>query len=112
MNTAQANIRSGGNKLLPDCHHGTGARLPVTGYQSGWYQVGLYNGAIGWISENIVRLDAHDTTRPIQPIIGFYTLAEGPGLPVPMPLLLKMCLAVITGSVHVSNQQEQPNPNR
>jgi|LSQX01.2.fsa_nt_gb spore germination protein YaaH len=82
VNTAQANIRSGpGTNYSPIATMVQGARLPVTGYQSGWYQVGLYNGAIGWISENIVRLDAHDTTRPIQPIIGFYTLAEGPGLP-------------------------------
>ena len=58
-----------------------GARLPVVGYRNGWYQVGLFNGTTGWISENIVTVNAHDSLRPVQPIIGFYTLAEGPGLP-------------------------------
>lgn len=82
VNVAQANIRSGaGTNFSSLAIMVRGARLPVLGYRNGWYQVGLYNGAIGWISENIVTLDAHDSSRPVQPIIGFYTLAEGPGLP-------------------------------
>lgn len=82
VNTAQANIRSGpGTNYPPLVTMVRGARLPVLGYRNGWYQVALFNGSIGWISENITTLGVHDGTRPIQPIIGFYTLAEGPGLP-------------------------------
>jgi spore germination protein YaaH len=82
VNASMANIRSGpGTNYSSITTMQQGARLPVTGYRNGWYQVGLYNGTIGWISENIVILDAHDSSRPVQPIIGFYTLAEGPGLP-------------------------------
>jgi spore germination protein len=82
VNVAQANIRSGaGTNFSSLATMVRGARLPVLGYRDGWFQVGLYNGAMGWISENIVTLDAHDSSRPVQPIIGFYTLAEGPGLP-------------------------------
>jgi len=82
VNTSMANIRSGpGINYSSVAVMQQGARLPVTGYRNGWYQVGLFNGTVGWISENIVILNAHDSTRPIQPVIGFYTLAEGPGLP-------------------------------
>lgn len=82
VNVSMANVRSGSGTNYPSIAvMQQGARLPVTGYRNGWYQVGLFNGAIGWISENIVTLAAHDSSRPIQPIIGFYTLAEGPGLP-------------------------------
>jgi spore germination protein len=82
VNVSMANIRSGpGANYSSIAIMQQGARLPVTGYRNGWYQVGLYNGAIGWISGNIVILAAYDSSRPIQPIIGFYTLAEGPGLP-------------------------------
>ncbi len=82
VNVPMANIRSGpgaDSSFVTTMQQE--ARLPVTGYQNGWYQVALYNGTMGWISENIIALDAHDTGKPIQPIIGFYTLAEGPGLP-------------------------------
>jgi len=82
VNTAMANIRGGPGTNFPSLAvMQQGARLPVTGYRNRWYQVGLYNGVTGWVSENIVILDAHDGSRPIQPIIGYYTLAEGPGLP-------------------------------
>lgn len=82
VNVAQGNVRSGPGTNYPSVAVMVrGARLPVTGYRNGWFQVGLYNGTFGWISESIVTLDAHDSSRPVQPIIGFYTLAEGPGLP-------------------------------
>lgn len=82
VNVAQANIRTGpGTNFSSAAIMVRGARLPVIGYRNGWFQVGLFNGTAGWISENIVTLDAHDSSRPVQPIIGFYTLAEGPGLP-------------------------------
>lgn len=82
VNVATASVRSGpGTNYAQTATMVRGARLPVTGYRNGWFQVGLFNGSIGWISENIVTLDAHDSSRPVQPIIGFYTLAEGPGLP-------------------------------
>jgi spore germination protein len=82
VNAAMVNVRSGPGTNYPVLAvMQQGARLPVTGYRTGWYRVGLYNGSIGWISENVVVVDAHDTSRPVQPVIGFYTLAEGPGLP-------------------------------
>lgn len=82
VNVPMANTRSGpGANYSPVAVMQQGARLPVTGYRNGWFQVGLFNDTIAWISENIVTLNAHDSSRPIQPIIGFYTLAEGPGLP-------------------------------
>jgi spore germination protein len=82
VNAAMVNVRSGPGTNYPVLAvMQQGARLPVTGYRTGWYRVVIYNGSIGWISENIVTVDAHDTSRPVQPIIGFYTLAEGPGLP-------------------------------
>jgi len=82
VNTPMANVRNGpGTNFASVAVMQQGARLPVVGYRNGWYQVGLFNGTFGWISEDIVTLDAHDSIRPVQPIIGFYTLAEGPGLP-------------------------------
>jgi spore germination protein len=82
VNVASASIRSGpGTNYQQISTMARGARLPVIGHRNGWYQVALHNQSIGWISENIVILDAHDSSRPVQPIIGFYTLAEGPGLP-------------------------------
>ena len=82
VNVQMANIRNGpGTGYASVAVMQQGARLPVVGYRNGWYQVGLFNGTTGWISENIVTVNAHDSLRPVQPIIGFYTLAEGPGLP-------------------------------
>ncbi|NLX76256.1 MAG: LysM peptidoglycan-binding domain-containing protein [Clostridiaceae bacterium] len=82
VNVSMANVRSGpGTNYAPVVVMQQGARLPVVGYRNGWYQVGLFNGTTGWISENIVILNAHDSSMPVQPVIGFYTLAEGPGLP-------------------------------
>lgn len=82
VNVEMANIRSG-----PDTGYGiltqmvSGARLPVLEYRQGWYRVSLYDGREGWISGNIVNRRFHDGARPIQTILGFYTLEEGPNYP-------------------------------
>lgn len=57
------------------------ARLPVTGATQGWYRVRLFDGTTGWVSRDIVTLRVHDGSKPIISNVGFYTLAEGEGLP-------------------------------
>ena len=58
-----------------------GARLPVTGGDSEWVKVRLYDLRTGWISREFVNLVNHGTDRPFVEILGFYTEEEGPTLP-------------------------------
>jgi len=99
VTASMANIRSGaGTNFSSIAVMQQGARLPVTGYQNGWYRVGLYNGSTGWISENIVTLGAHDSSRPVQPIIGSSRLIF---------FFCKQCFAAFRAlSVYVPDQQE------
>ncbi len=57
------------------------AKLPVEKYQPGWYLVRLYNGNKAWVAEANVTLHVYSGDKPIQGIVAFYTLSEGPGLP-------------------------------
>ncbi|MBL0385783.1 LysM peptidoglycan-binding domain-containing protein [Tumebacillus sp. ITR2] len=58
-----------------------GARLPVTGGDSEWLQVRLWNNRIGWISREFVTLVPHGGEKPLTEILGFFTEREGPTLP-------------------------------
>ncbi|WP_338450440.1 LysM peptidoglycan-binding domain-containing protein [Niallia oryzisoli] len=58
-----------------------GARLPLLGVQGDWYRIALFNGNPGWISKTVTTLRAHDGSKPIIQILGYYTLEEGPTLP-------------------------------
>lgn len=82
VNVGRANVRSG-----PGTNHSvittlsSGAKLPVIETTRDWLRVGLHNGTPGWISRNLVNYRTYDGSKPIQNIIGFYTLSEGPALP-------------------------------
>lgn len=78
----RANIRRGPGTNFPVIAVMVrGAKLPVTGYSGDFYKVVLHNGNPGWISRNVSTLRAYGSNKPIQSILGFYTLEEGPALP-------------------------------
>ena len=58
-----------------------GTRLNVTNISGSWYKVKIFNGKSGWILSKNANLIAHDGSKPITYILGFYTLEEGPALP-------------------------------
>lgn len=58
-----------------------GARLPVTGSAPGWYRVRIHNGSQGWVARQAVQKRVYGGQKPIQEIVGFYTVQEGPSLP-------------------------------
>ncbi len=77
-----ANIRRGpgtGYDILQTVSEG--ARLPVTNTTDNWIKVSLHNGNDGWISRRLVNIKVYDGSKPIQEIVGFYVLEEGPALP-------------------------------
>lgn len=58
-----------------------GITLPVLHVLDDWYQVMIYDGKVGYMNKRDVNIYVHDGSRPIQSIVGFYTLKEGPALP-------------------------------
>lgn len=82
VNVGRANIRNGpGTNYTVVNTVSSGARLPVTDTTRDWVRVSLHNGNTGWISRNLINYRTYDGSKPIQDIIGFYTLQEGPALP-------------------------------
>lgn len=78
----RANIRSGpGENFTTLTTMVRGTRLPVTSTTGDWFRIRLYNENPGWISDTVSDFRTYDGSRPIQGIVGFYTLEEGPGLP-------------------------------
>lgn len=77
-----ANIRRGpgtGYDVLQTVSQG--ARLPVISTTNDWIKVSLHNGNEGWISRRLVDIRIYNGSKPIQNIVGFYVLEEGPTLP-------------------------------
>jgi LysM repeat protein len=82
VNVGRANVRSGpGTNNTVITTLSSGSKLPVTEVSRDWFRVGLHNGRSGWISRNVTNFRTYDGSKPIQNIIGFYTLSEGPALP-------------------------------
>lgn len=82
VNVGRANVRSGpgvSNTVIATLS--SGSKLPVTEATRDWFRVTLHNGNPGWISRNLVNFRTYDGSKPIQDIIGYYTLSEGPALP-------------------------------
>ncbi|MGZ4122067.1 MAG: glycosyl hydrolase family 18 protein [Tumebacillaceae bacterium] len=68
-----------GSPIVAQLERGT--KIPVTGGDSEWVKVRLYNGKAGWISREFINLTPHGTEKPFTEILGFYTEEEGPTLP-------------------------------
>lgn len=82
VNVGRANVRSGPSTTSTVVTTlSSGSKLPVTEATRDWLRVTLHNGNPGWISRNLVNFRTYDGSKPIQNIIGFYTLSEGPALP-------------------------------
>lgn len=82
VNVDRANVRSGpGTNYAIVATMVRGARLPVHDSVTGWYKVELFNGSEAWISATVVNRYIYSGLKPIQAVLGFYTLEEGPGLP-------------------------------
>jgi spore germination protein len=82
VNVAAANIRRGPGTNYSIVQTVTqGARLPVISTAGDWVRISLHNGNEGWISGRLVDIRVYDGSKPIQNIVGFYVLEEGPALP-------------------------------
>lgn len=82
VNVDNADVRRGaGTGFDVIARMARGARLSAIGFSRGWYRVRLFNGQDGWMPENTVTRKVYGENKPIEEILAFYTLEEGPGLP-------------------------------
>lgn len=82
VNVNSANIRRGPGfmyHIIVQMKKNT--RLPIVSIYNGWYEVKLYDGSTGFISNTVSDIVVYDGSKPIVNILGFYLLQEGPALP-------------------------------